>query len=553
MRLLQALVVVVIISPSRTVGQSCSTSPTRPDRSTVVSLMRRSFDQDSVRAAQAWQTLVTLDSTGVRNLLSLMCDDVRGGSLEDMTVRVRAGGVLLKMGPRGIRALVTALADSNRKLSGNAAMTLLFEVYDTLNLNAQLLPLLTDPRPYVRTNVIELVRLDGALQQDAITAMRKALVDPDESVRRTAAGRLAEVGLLNAPLQSDLVRALADRAPDVRRAAALALGRGGAADPHTIRAITSLLHDDRDPTVRQAAADALGSLEEAGEPAVPVLIAALRDRAPSVRASAAGALGEIGASSARSNPDSISDALSAALADGDRLVRLTAARALRTIGAPAARHQLRALRNADYEVRTIVVSALGELPATSESIEGLISLLNDPNEIVRGEVIGALGGFGHTVEPRMQVLATSSDEMTRNAARQVLDYVERIDRSPVANACYELQVGAWMPSLDIRGDTIFAIPPRTIQFSPLQFEYSGDQQAFKVLPIRGAESVHSLSYWSSVAGSDSVIVGWSNGFSGLSMRLLAKRDSLQGIAETFWDFPRPTQTAMVTGSRISCK
>ena len=50
----------------------------------------------------------------------------------------------------------------------------------------------------------------------------------------------------------------------------------------------------------------------------------------------------------------------------------------------------------------------------------------------------------------------------------------------------------------------------------------------------------------------SVRLVWSTGFSGLTMLLQPRGDTLEGIARTFWDFNRPTQTAAVIATRVSC-
>lgn len=92
--------------------------------------------------------------------------------------------------------------------------------------------------------------------------------------------------------------------PDVRRAAVEALRRmGPAAVPALIQGLA-----DADPEVRYAAAAALGEIWSAAEPAVPALIPVLADVHPDVRRAAAWALGEIGSAAEPALTRVLSDA-----------------------------------------------------------------------------------------------------------------------------------------------------------------------------------------------------------------------------------------------------
>ena len=95
------------------------------------------------------------------------------------------------------------------------------------------------------------------------------------------------------PPAQDLVVLLADPDGQVRRRAAIAVGRVGLREG--IAPLTPLL-TDADAGVRQMAAFGLGLIGEAS--AAPALIQALNDAAPLVRGRAAEALGQIGAKDA---------------------------------------------------------------------------------------------------------------------------------------------------------------------------------------------------------------------------------------------------------------
>jgi HEAT repeat protein len=204
-----------------------------------------------------------------------------------------------------------------------------------------------------------------------------------------------------------LVRLLADRSPDVRSAAARALGKAGdaTAAPDLLTALTAArplpsgivgmalldLGTDALPVLREnlttgtpaAAALAASLLGLHGDlAAAPALTAVVRDpgRTPEVRRAAAEALGRIGAPQA-------SDALTSALAfDPEPPLRQAAAEALGRIGDPAAVPTLVAcLATDDLMVRTACGDALTAIgPEGREWLERLAA----------GEGLGAVAARG---------------------------------------------------------------------------------------------------------------------------------------------------------------
>lgn len=116
---------------------------------------------------------------------------------------------------------------------------------------------------------------------------------------------------------------------------------------------------DVDPDLRAAAASALGKLGSTAAFAVASLADALGDRDPRVRRAAAWALGDVGVGAAEAVP-----ALIDALSDGDGRVRWRAVRALRAIGPAAALavpELSRALTDEDDRVRQWASTALADL------------------------------------------------------------------------------------------------------------------------------------------------------------------------------------------------
>lgn len=119
-------------------------------------------------------------------------------------------------------------------------------------------------------------------------AARRALGDPDPTVRATALGALERLGVLSA---GDLSAALTDASVAVRRRACEATSRvPGDAPP----SLLATLRDD-DPTVAEAAAWASGEREPAEPGAVLTLAAMVTEHADAlVREAAVAALGAIG-------------------------------------------------------------------------------------------------------------------------------------------------------------------------------------------------------------------------------------------------------------------
>ncbi|HWG42852.1 MAG TPA: HEAT repeat domain-containing protein [Gemmataceae bacterium] len=93
----------------------------------------------------------------------------------------------------------------------------------------------------------------------------------------------------------DLIKQLKTGDNDARRAAAKALGEGGAESKAAVPALTQALKD-KDLFVRRFSAQALGDIGPDAQSAVPALTAALNDSRKEVRSAAARALGKMGSS-----------------------------------------------------------------------------------------------------------------------------------------------------------------------------------------------------------------------------------------------------------------
>jgi HEAT repeat protein len=181
--------------------------------------------------------------------------------------------------------------------------------------------LLNDPDWVVRREAV--ITLGEMGDERCVEPLAKALRDGDWQVREVAIEAMGQVG---SPAVDTLLRLLRDW--DVRKYAILSLGK--IRDERVLDPLMLQLRND------EFKDDAINALVELGEPSVPKLIAALKDRDENVRKSAVLALGRI------KNNDAI-DPLIQMLGDQDWFTRLTAAAALESIGDERGREAIKPL------------------------------------------------------------------------------------------------------------------------------------------------------------------------------------------------------------------
>jgi len=273
------------------------------------------------------------------------------------------------------------------------------------------------------------------------TELGRWLLEGGSAAPRTAAavalGRIQNRG--SVPVLS---RALDDRAPEVRREAAFALGLVG--DSTAAPALVRRLAVETDPRARDALIAALGNA--GGKAAGPALARSIQAKRPAERAAAALA-------AARLKDSTLVQPLSAAARDaspdvrwrvayalgriGDRegapalrtlssdkveIVRAMAARGLGDVGDSTSGARLVSLLgDSAWRVRVNAAHALGVLRARREA-RSLMPLLRDPSAHVRWEAAASLGLVGDsTAIPRLQaVLDDSSTGVIHAAATSML-------------------------------------------------------------------------------------------------------------------------------------
>ncbi len=188
-----------------------------------------------------------------------------------------------------------------------------------------------------------------------------------------------------------LVTLLQDPSHDVRRTAALSLGKIGHSTA-TMALVQAL--SDPDHKVREYSAWALGQIgEDVNDKAALRLAESLGDTHHSVKKSAAQALGKIGPR------QPVIGILTQALSVGERHSRRAAAEALTQLEAQSIYRALReALADPDPAVRQGAIAALGELADRRALFDFRQRLLFDPDRGVRTEAAYRLGKLGDPQE-----------------------------------------------------------------------------------------------------------------------------------------------------------
>jgi hypothetical protein len=119
--------------------------------------------------------------------------------------------------------------------------------------------------------------------------------------------------------------------------------------------------------------------------------------------------------------------------------------------------------------------------------------------------------------------------------------------------CYELKMSPWVPALSLGGDGKFISPPARVVLTTTP-EHTWDPRGYKVLAANGvASTVHTFSYWVRETEPDRIRIKWTTGHAGLTMDLRRRGSTLEGTAQSFWDFQRQEQTSHVVATKISCE
>lgn len=209
----------------------------------------------------------------------------------------------------------------------------------------------------------------------------------------------------------DLTHDLSDHNPEIRRAAAAAIGKVGTATEDSIRGLLRTISDPT-PEVRQAAVSALRSVDRTwttgplAQEAAPFLVPLLTDTREEVRQATRNLLAELG-------PEAV-PSLIAALPTSETSLRLAVLSALEQIG-PRAQGAvaglLPLLADAEAGLREGALRTLEQVdphwadsPQVEAAMPDLSRALTAPDWVVRVAAVEAIGKIGHQVAGAISVL-----------------------------------------------------------------------------------------------------------------------------------------------------
>ena len=273
-------------------------------------------------------------------------------------------------------------------------------------------------------------------QGKTIEAWALQLSSTNQAARNEAAKVFGALGTRALP---ELTRLLQKREPFWRRQ----LWRAAPRLPARLSSFIAQHVRPRDLyQVREAAARSLGLLGSAAEPAIPNLVAALRDEEGRVRWEAAEALGRIGGTTAV-------PALTNCLHDPDIPARQSAAFALGQIG-PEAQEAVPALARALQDVGACSMAIYGLAQMGTSAVPVAIERCAKGDDKVRAAASRVLGGLlqhmappPYTAEPPVVSIDQS------NAIAQMVATLTTALRDPVANVRTEAAQSLALSGVDI--------------------------------------------------------------------------------------------------------
>ena len=412
----------------------------------------------------------------------------------------------------------------------------------------------------------------AAQQPTAVTApedtsaVAKLIVrfDAVESVatRVAAADDLAAMGQRAISALPSLVAAYGEDLRDLNPAIDHALWSIDSSGRAVMPFLIKVVEQPRFSNQRFAVMMYLQEIGAAGASAAPTLVTVMLDSPKRTTFLELMVLGSIGV-------DSVPPALASAAIDtfysraarnGDPEIRQYAVRALARFGAKAVSKLSALAASPDQRIAVLSLQHLSRIMGDSPDSIGTSAVfaeLANPHVSVRDAAQAAATGLGPSVLPRLDSLAEHAARPARKAAALAAKDMRVGLGIPVTGRCYRLAPLNWAPlaSTDRKGRG-FAVPSE-IRFTLLaslwgQWRDSWFKQV--VATNRAREVSRGPGSWGPVKKrADSIDVVWSDGFSGVGVRLAIKGDTLHGLARTFVDVePAVDDTATITAIRVPC-
>ena len=374
-----------------------------------------------VKLAAAW-ALGHIDPSAKETLVPVLMAALKDERAE---IRAQAADGLAQMGPAAkdaIPALLEAIkvGDPESEAAMGQALG---------KIGAPALPAVTEalksPRADLRRCAVWALRSHTSPAGENVPLLAGALKDNDESVRRVAAGAFRSLGA-SALVATDALRAaLKDDDAEVRRLVVEVFGQLAPA-PEAVGALLEAAKDDSE-NVKLAAQDHLRKL---GAPALPALLAALKDRHPEVRKAVMGILTRLRVAS----PGVVTD-LGTALSFESWEAREGAALALGSFmpGAKEAVPALnKALQDGQMEVRAAAAWALAHVSRENKEVVPILAAALKSDEVrIRQQAAEGLNYLGMAAKeavPALTQVLRDPDKQVRNSVRRALENLASGDK-----------------------------------------------------------------------------------------------------------------------------
>jgi HEAT repeat protein len=318
-------------------------------------------------------------------------------------------------------ALIQALDDRDEQVRANASSSL-------YRIGASAIPALTRALRHdsarVRGQAASLLLSRGRAASPTLAELLGALKDEDPYVRKEVARDLGWFAMETTEgipeISHALLQAAKDPDPAVRQCVVTSLGRVARQDNEVLLAVVQALQDQQ-TTVRQAAAEALADVGLTASSAVPALLEALGGKDPELRWRAAAALGKISPREKR-----VVERLIETLEKNEDLrTRAAAASALSRAGSEGKRAVPALLQGLRVEqVRPWACWALGEIKAEPDQVvPALVAVLSNmelsySDRASAAYAIGQFGAAAQAAKPSLQEVILELERVTAD----VTDY-----------------------------------------------------------------------------------------------------------------------------------
>lgn len=397
----------LLADPSKDVRQAASDSLGKFGPAAVSPLIEALKDDAPMIRIEAARALGNIGSDAkdaIPALKTLFLTDAKASS--------DAGAALAKIGKASIPALTDALKSDKTDIRARAVKMLGVIGADAVPV---LVDALADAHVDVRQHAAQELAPLRISDKLVVLALAHAVHDPDQTVRLHALRALQMLGAGAKLAAPKLIAALKD-SDGPNRVQILTVLQGLGETEHIVPVAADLLKDKSVP-IRLSAVNLLSTQ---GNPALPHLIAALKDEDVSVRTAAVIGIQRI--------PGDIKEALPALvtlLKEGTPFQRRSAVTALGRVGEQALPTLLECLKDGENSVRSAAVLALrGMGPGAKKAVPTLAEMaLNESNTVARRNAVLAIA----TIDPDKLTdlfanVKKHNDEKVRQSAYQALSF-----------------------------------------------------------------------------------------------------------------------------------